>query len=107
MLVSTTHCISTLEGRRKPTTNHMLDPRLFRNNLDETEAQLARRSVQFDRQAYLTLEQKRKDIQVLTQDLQSLRNTRSKAIGKAKASGEDAQALMDEVQGFFRAIEIE
>ena len=84
----------------------MLDPRLFRNNLDEIEAQLARRSVQFDRQAYLALEQKRKDIQVLTQDLQNLRNTRSKAIGKAKASGEDAQALMDEVQGFSEQLKL-
>ncbi len=35
-----------------------------------------------------------------TQELQNLRNTRSKAIGQAKAKGEDVAALMAEVAGF-------
>src|SRR3546814_6707336 len=35
-----------------------------------------------------------------TQELQNLRNTRSKAIGQAKAKGEDASALLAEVAGF-------
>src|SRR3546814_9111787 len=34
-----------------------------------------------------------------TQELQNLRNTRSKAIGQAKAKGEDASALLAEVTG--------
>ena len=34
-----------------------------------------------------------------TQDLQNERNTKSKAIGKAKAAGEDIQPLLDEVAG--------
>ena len=42
----------------------------------------------------------RKQIQVRTQELQNLRNTRSKAIGQAKAKGEDVAALMAEVAGF-------
>src|SRR3546814_4218281 len=42
----------------------------------------------------------RKRIQVRTQELQNLRNTRSKAIGQAKAKGEDASALLAEVAGF-------
>jgi seryl-tRNA synthetase len=46
------------------------------------------------------LEAERKTIQIRTQELQNLRNTRSKAIGAAKAKGEDVSALMAEVAGF-------
>jgi len=43
------------------------------------------------------LENKRKKNQVETQELQNLRNTQSKAIGKAKAAGEDIKPLLDAV----------
>jgi seryl-tRNA synthetase len=76
----------------------MLDPRLFRTQLDEVEAQLARRGFRLDTQSFAELEAKRKEIQVHTQNLQNERNTRSKAIGQAKARGEDIQPLLDEVQ---------
>lgn len=76
----------------------MLDPRLFRSNLEEVQAQLARRGVAIDADAFTALEARRKDIQVQTQNLQNARNTRSKAIGQAKARGEDIQPLLDEVQ---------
>ncbi len=46
------------------------------------------------------LEADRKRIQVRTQELQSLRNSRSKAIGQAKAKGEDVSAIMAEVAAF-------
>src|SRR5690606_3374209 len=46
------------------------------------------------------LEADRKRIQVRTQELQSLRNSRSKAIGHAKAKGEDVSAIMAEVAAF-------
>ncbi|MCX7113082.1 MAG: serine--tRNA ligase [Proteobacteria bacterium] len=75
----------------------MLDPRLFRTNLDEVAAQLARRGLAIDKPAFVELESRRKDIQVLTQNLQNQRNTRSKSIGQAKARGEDIQPLLDEV----------
>jgi seryl-tRNA synthetase len=75
----------------------MLDPRLFRTNLDEVAAQLARRGLNIDKAAFSALENRRKDIQVLTQELQNQRNTRSKSIGQAKARGEDIQPLLDEV----------
>ncbi|OHE86268.1 MAG: serine--tRNA ligase, partial [Lysobacterales bacterium RIFOXYA1_FULL_68_6] len=42
----------------------------------------------------------RKQLQKRTEELQNLRNTRSKAIGQAKAKGEDVSALMAEVAGF-------
>lgn len=76
----------------------MLDPRLFRSEWEFVQQQLKRRGVNFDTESYLALEARRKDIQVKTQDLQNERNTRSKAIGQAKAKGEDIQPLLDQVQ---------
>jgi len=76
----------------------MLDPRLFRTDLDFVTEQLARRSFTFNPDAYVALEARRKDVQVKTQDLQNERNSRSKAIGQAKAKGEDVQPLLDQVQ---------
>lgn len=75
----------------------MIDPKLFRNDLDAVIANLAKRGVKFDKQAYLELEESRKTLQVRTQELQNDRKIRSKSIGKAKASGEDVQPLLDEV----------
>jgi seryl-tRNA synthetase len=43
------------------------------------------------------LEEQRKTLQVKTQELQSQRNASAKAIGQAKAKGEDAQPLLDAV----------
>lgn len=76
----------------------MLDPRLFRNELDFVKEQLSRRSFDFNADYYLELENRRKDIQVKTQELQNERNSRSKAIGIAKSKGEDVQPLLDQVQ---------
>ncbi|MFI3223395.1 MAG: serine--tRNA ligase [Methylococcaceae bacterium] len=76
----------------------MLDPRLFRTELEFVTEQLARRSFTFNPDAYVELEARRKDVQVKTQDLQNERNSRSKAIGQAKAKGEDVQPLLDQVQ---------
>ena len=76
----------------------MLDPRLFRTELDFVKEQLARRSFQFNPESYAELEARRKAVQVKTQELQNERNSRSKAIGQAKAKGEDVQPLLDQVQ---------
>ena len=75
----------------------MLDARLFRSELENTAAQLARRGFVLDVAAIAKLESERKEIQVKTQELQAERNARSKAIGQAKAKGEDAQPLLDAV----------
>ena len=76
----------------------MLDPRLFRTDLDFVKEQLNRRSFNFNPESYVALEARRKDVQVKTQELQNERNSRSKAIGQAKAKGEDVQPLLDQVQ---------
>jgi seryl-tRNA synthetase len=76
----------------------MLDPHLFRNELEFVKQQLARRGFDFNADAYLALEAKRKSVQMKTQELQNERNSRSKSIGQAKAKGEDVQPLLDQVQ---------
>lgn len=75
----------------------MLDPRMLRNSIDETAAQLAKRGFILDVQAYNELEGRRKSLQMSTQDLQNQRTVRSKAIGNAKASGQDITPLLAEV----------
>ncbi len=75
----------------------MLDPRLLRNDPEQVAAQLARRGFVLDVEQLNALEGQRKAIQVRTQELQAERNSRSKAIGKAKAQGEDIQPLLDAV----------
>lgn len=75
----------------------MLDIKLLRNNVDDIAAQLLRRGFVLDVAQFNELEAQRKSLQTVTQDLQNERNTRSKAIGKARASGQDIQPLLDEV----------
>lgn len=75
----------------------MLDPQLIRNQLDDVAAKLARRGVSLDKERLTALEAERKTCQIDTQALQSERNTCSKAIGKAKAAGEDISGIMSAV----------
>ncbi|OOC09892.1 MULTISPECIES: serine--tRNA ligase [Thioalkalivibrio] len=75
----------------------MLDIRSLRQDLDATEAALARRGFTLDRERFERLEARRKELQVRTQELQAERNSRSKAIGQAKARGEDIEPLKAEV----------
>ncbi len=75
----------------------MLDPKLLRSNLDEVARQLGRRGYLLDIQGMVALEEKRKRVQVVAQQFQHERNAKSKAIGQAKAQGEDVSRLMQEV----------
>ena len=77
----------------------MLDPALLRGQLADTARRLATRGYVLDGAAFESIEVERKRVQTETQELQNLRNTRSKAIGQAKAKGEDVAALMAEVAG--------
>jgi seryl-tRNA synthetase len=78
----------------------MLDPALLRGQLADTAARLkATRGYDLDIAGMEALESERKRVQGRTQELQNLRNSRSKAIGQAKASGADVTALMAEVAG--------
>jgi seryl-tRNA synthetase len=75
----------------------MLDPRWLRTDLDRVAEQLARRGLTLDKSRFEALEAERKGLQIAVQDLQNQRNIRSKAIGQAKASGQDIQPLLAEV----------
>ncbi|NID05894.1 serine--tRNA ligase [Luteibacter jiangsuensis] len=78
----------------------MLDPALLRGRLAETAERLrAARNFDLDVATIERLESERKALSTETQELQNLRNTRSKAIGQAKAKGEDVAPLMAEVAG--------
>ena len=83
----------------------MLDPQLLRNNLEETAVLLKRRGYEFDTKQFAALEEQRKTLQVDAQALQAERNKKSKNIGKAKASGEDIQPLLDEVSSLGAKLE--
>jgi seryl-tRNA synthetase len=75
----------------------MLDPKLLRTDPQAIAAKLRRRGYELDVQTLTRLEERRKVLQVQTQELQNERNTRSKAIGKAKAEGHDIGPLLTEV----------
>ncbi|NOZ52866.1 MAG: serine--tRNA ligase [Gammaproteobacteria bacterium] len=75
----------------------MLDPKVIRSDLNVVAQQLARRGYPLDTRRITLLEDERKALQVQTQQLQSDRNKRAKAIGQAKAKGEDVQPLLDSV----------
>ena len=75
----------------------MLDPALLRRDLEATATRLASRGVDLDTARIGRLEDERKEVQERTQALQHERNTRSKAIGRAKAGGEDIEPLLADV----------
>ncbi|MGB2708158.1 MAG: serine--tRNA ligase, partial [Pseudoalteromonas nigrifaciens] len=75
----------------------MLDSKFLRQDIEQTAARLAARGYELDVATVTALEEKRKTLQVKTQELQSQRNASAKAIGQAKAKGEDAQPLLDAV----------
>lgn len=75
----------------------MLDPKLIRNELDTVAKKMAIRNVTLDTDKLSQLEASRKSLQSNAESLQAQRNTASKAIGQAKAKGEDAQPILDQV----------
>ncbi len=74
----------------------MIDIQLLRSSLDSVATRLAARGYRFDRDAFVSLEAERKDIQSETQTLQASRNAINKRIGQAKAKGEDSTPLLAE-----------
>lgn len=84
----------------------MLDPHYVRENPQWVAERLATRGFHFDADAWLALDQKRKVLQIATQDLQQERNTQSAEIGKAKARGEDIEPLRAQVNRLAETLEI-
>ena len=76
----------------------MIDPKLLRQSTADVARNLSRRGFDFDVDAYLALEERRKSLQVDTENLRNERNSSSKNIGKAKAQGEDIAPLLAAVK---------
>jgi seryl-tRNA synthetase len=72
----------------------VLDPKLLRSDAPGVAAQLARRGFLFDVAAYAALEDKRKALQIEADRLRAARNANAKAVGMAKAKGQDAAAAL-------------
>ena len=75
----------------------MLDAKLIRQDPEAIRRLLARRGFRFDVERFVDVEGRRKALQIETEQLQNERNTKSKSIGRAKASGADIAPLLAEV----------
>ena len=75
----------------------MLDQKWIRGDLADLAGRLAKKGFELDVAFLESAEQGRKSAQTSMESLQSERNSRSKAIGQAKAKGEDIEPLVAEV----------
>ncbi|KPN70683.1 serine--tRNA ligase [Neisseria sp. 83E34] len=77
----------------------MLDIQQLRNNTAAVAERLAARGYEFDTVRFEALENKRKQLQVKTEELQAARNSESKKIGALKGQGkhEEAGQAMEKV----------
>ena len=71
----------------------MLDPVHLRKNLASTAERLALRGFMLEADRIAALEEERRRVQMETQEMQAQRNARSKAMGSARAAGEDIEPL--------------
>jgi seryl-tRNA synthetase len=72
----------------------VLDPKLLRSDLPGVAAQLARRNFVLDVAGFAALEEQRKAVQIEADRLRAERNAGAKAVGQAKAKGQDVAALL-------------
>jgi seryl-tRNA synthetase len=79
----------------------MIDIQLLRTDIDAVAKRLATRGFVLDTAQFQALEEKRKAIQVATENLQSQRNSQSKLIGQAKAKKDETAAanLLSQASG--------
>ncbi len=82
----------------------MLDPKLLRDDLEQTALQLAKRGFTLDVESLTHWESARKALQTELQDVQSRRNRIAKEIGQKKAKQEDASELLKEAEGVNRQL---
>ena len=70
----------------------MHDLKFIRDNPDQFDAAMAQRKLPPQAEIILSFDKKRRGLQTQLQDLQMARNGKSKEIGKAKKTGDDAKA---------------
>lgn len=76
----------------------MLDPKWIRSEPEALARRLLKRNCVLDVKLLAELDSKRKQLQLETENLQNERNSRSKAIGKAKAAGEDIDSILQSME---------
>lgn len=76
----------------------MLDPKLLRGDLSDLQAKLATRGYQLDIDFWQDLEQRRKSLQIKTEDLQAQKNQGAKKIGELKRNGQNAEELLQKME---------
>ena len=76
----------------------MLDPKLLRTDLVALKDKLATRGYELDVAFWTDVENKRKELQVYTEELQSQKNAGAKKIGELKRSGGNADELPAQMQ---------
>ncbi|ADE38655.1 serine--tRNA ligase [Candidatus Puniceispirillum marinum] len=82
----------------------MHDIRFIREHPDQFDAAMKRRKVDMSASSILEIDSARRALQSELQDMQSRRNIASKEIGKLKANGGDADALIAEVNDIKTAL---
>lgn len=76
----------------------MLDPKLLRGDLSDLQAKLVTRGYQLDIDFWQDLEQRRKSLQIKTEDLQAQKNQGAKKIGELKRNGQNAEELLQQME---------
>ena len=76
----------------------MLDIRWIRSNADEVRQFLANRNNDMDIGPLLGLDEERRSLLTETEELKARRNEGSRKVGAARAKGEDASAVMEEMR---------
>ena len=75
-------------------TRTVIDPKLLRSDLPGVAAALARRGFKLDVASLAAIEERRKAVQIEADRLRAERNANAKAVGFAKAKGQDSAALI-------------
>lgn len=76
----------------------MLDIRWIRSNVEETKRFLANRNNDMNIDALLSLDTEKRSLLVESEELKAKRNEGSRKVSQAKAAGEDASCLMEEMR---------
>lgn len=76
----------------------MLDLKYLRQSIETAAAHLKKRGFVLDVAKYNGLEEQRKQLQVSMQELQNQRNTKSKEVGQAKATGKNVDDVLKELK---------
>ena len=78
----------------------MIDIQNLKNNLPETIENLSRRGFEFNEDYWLKTEEKRKKLQIETEQLQEIKNNLAREIGKLQKEKKDCSKAKEEASKF-------